>query len=164
MVSILSFDSRSMQFLLDENFSDFFSSSHPIFYKNKIQKGQIKDGKNFYRNAIENALKQLDKSCILYYRLHSEISKYLLIFIHVQQNTTRVDQQRSGNVPLVQQQYLLIRVWLRWVAWYSHQWRRVLKTIQWLDFCHQTTLQECLPRRRIQPNNQRRWINEIYGQ
>lgn len=57
MVSILSFDSRSMQFLLNENFSDFFSTSHPIFYKNKIQKGHIREGKNFYRNAIENALK-----------------------------------------------------------------------------------------------------------
>jgi hypothetical protein len=45
-----------MKFLLSENFSEFFSSSHPIFYKNKIQKGKIKDGKSFYRNAIENAL------------------------------------------------------------------------------------------------------------
>ena len=36
LVSILSFDSGSMQFLLDEKFDDWFSEDFPLFYKNKI--------------------------------------------------------------------------------------------------------------------------------
>jgi hypothetical protein len=36
MVSILSFDSRSMEYLLSDNFREFYSSEYPIFYKNKI--------------------------------------------------------------------------------------------------------------------------------
>ena len=39
MVSVLSFDSRCMEFLLDDEFSEFFSAKYPIFYKNKIRKG-----------------------------------------------------------------------------------------------------------------------------
>ena len=57
MVSILSFDSRSMEYLLSDNFSDFYSKEYPIFYKNKIQKGHITFGKSYYRNAIDNALR-----------------------------------------------------------------------------------------------------------
>jgi len=57
MVSILSFDSRSMEYLLSDNFSSYYSSEYPIFYKNKIQKGKITDGKSYYRNAIDNALR-----------------------------------------------------------------------------------------------------------
>jgi len=57
MVSILSFDSRSMEYLLSDNFSDFFSSDYPIFYKNKIQKGNITEDKSYYRNAIDNSLR-----------------------------------------------------------------------------------------------------------
>lgn len=57
MVSILSFDSRSMEYLLSDNFSDYYSSEYPIFYKNKIQKGKITDGKSYYRNALDNALR-----------------------------------------------------------------------------------------------------------
>lgn len=57
MVSILSFDSRSMEYLLQESFSNYFLPDYPIFYRNKIQKGAIKDGKFFYRNAIDNALR-----------------------------------------------------------------------------------------------------------
>ena len=55
MVSMLSFDSRSMEFLLKDEFSDFFSDKYPLFYKNKICKGT--DGQYFYRNAVQNALK-----------------------------------------------------------------------------------------------------------
>jgi hypothetical protein len=57
MVSILSFDGRSMQFLLNDNFAQYFNKDFPIFYKNKIQKGSIKESKYFYRNAIDNALR-----------------------------------------------------------------------------------------------------------
>jgi hypothetical protein len=39
MVSMLSFDSRSMEFLLQDDFADFFSAKYPLFYKNKISKG-----------------------------------------------------------------------------------------------------------------------------
>ena len=39
MVSILSFDSRSMSYLLNDQFKSFFSFEYPLFYKNKIQKG-----------------------------------------------------------------------------------------------------------------------------
>lgn len=36
MLSILSFDSRTMKYLLDDQFDDYFSSEFPLFYKNKI--------------------------------------------------------------------------------------------------------------------------------
>ena len=57
LVSILSFDSRSMEFLLQDQFSEYFSKEYPIFYKNKIQKGNWKDQRFFYRSAIDNALR-----------------------------------------------------------------------------------------------------------
>ena len=50
MVSMLSFDSRSMEFLLDDEFEDHFSAKYPIFYKNKIRKG-LSDA-YYFRNAI----------------------------------------------------------------------------------------------------------------
>ena len=57
MTSILSFDSRSMSYLLDPVFSEHFSSDYPLFYRNKYQKGKGKDVKYFYRSAIDSALK-----------------------------------------------------------------------------------------------------------
>ena len=56
MASILSFDSRSMKYILDDRFSEFFSSDFPMFYKNKIAKSNNKD-RFFYRSAIDSALK-----------------------------------------------------------------------------------------------------------
>lgn len=56
IVSILAFDSRSMQYILDDGFSDYFNKEYPLFYKNKIQKTNNKD-KYFYRSAIDNALR-----------------------------------------------------------------------------------------------------------
>jgi len=56
MVSILSFDSRSMKVLLDDSNAEFFQSDFPIFYKNKIPKPANKK-KYFYRSAIDNALR-----------------------------------------------------------------------------------------------------------
>lgn len=64
MVSILSFDSCSLEYLLHDRFEEQFSSQYPIFYRNKIQKGKVYSyhgqdcGNNyFYRSAIDNALK-----------------------------------------------------------------------------------------------------------
>lgn len=54
MVSMLSFDSRSMGHLLNEKNDSFFSEKFPIFYKNKIKKGE---GKYFYRSAIDRSLR-----------------------------------------------------------------------------------------------------------
>ena len=39
MVSILAFDSRTMKYLLSDNFDDYFTSDRPLFYRNKVQKG-----------------------------------------------------------------------------------------------------------------------------
>ena len=55
MVSILSFDSRSMNFLLDDCFSEHFTAQFPIFYRMKAKKGNTE--KSYYRNAIDNAIK-----------------------------------------------------------------------------------------------------------
>ena len=57
MVSILSFDSRSMQYLLKDEFAHYFSEEYPLFYRNKIQKGPSKDQNFFYRSAIDSALR-----------------------------------------------------------------------------------------------------------
>ena len=56
MVSILSFDSRSMKCLLDDINQEYFSSEFPLFYKNKIQKSN-NAAKYFYRSAIDSALR-----------------------------------------------------------------------------------------------------------
>ena len=55
MVSMLSFDSRSMEFLLDDGFGEHFSARYPIFFKNKVRKGA--SDAYYYRNAIQNAYK-----------------------------------------------------------------------------------------------------------
>jgi len=55
MVSMLSFDSRSMEFLLDDGFGEHFSAKYPIFFKNKVRKGA--SDAYYYRNAIQNAYK-----------------------------------------------------------------------------------------------------------
>ena len=60
MTSILSFDSRSMSYLLGDEFSSYFSKEYPLIYRNKIQKGKAKKNqecKFFYRSAIDSALK-----------------------------------------------------------------------------------------------------------
>jgi hypothetical protein len=56
MVSILSFDSRSMKELLDDKNQEYFQSDFPMFYKNKIQNPDNRD-KFFYRSAIDSALR-----------------------------------------------------------------------------------------------------------
>jgi hypothetical protein len=57
LVSILSFDSRSMSFLLQDKFEEHFSFEFPLFYRNKIQKGPARDGRYFYRSAVDSALR-----------------------------------------------------------------------------------------------------------
>jgi|TARA_B110000305_G_C19429145_1_gene635298 hypothetical protein len=57
MTSILSFDSRSMKYLLKDEFESFFSKEYPLIYKNKIQKGKPVNCNFFYRSAIDSALK-----------------------------------------------------------------------------------------------------------
>lgn len=54
MLNIMSFDSKSMEILLNENFSDYYQSDFPVFYMNKQKNRQ---GKVKYRNAIDTALK-----------------------------------------------------------------------------------------------------------
>ena len=56
MVSILSFDSRSMNVLLDDCNSEFFDEKYPLFYRNKLKKLDNKQ-RYFYRSAVDNALK-----------------------------------------------------------------------------------------------------------
>lgn len=55
MVSILSFDSRSMKELLSDKNAKYFQKEFPIFYKNKILKSN-NNKKYFYRSPIDNAL------------------------------------------------------------------------------------------------------------
>jgi hypothetical protein len=48
--------------MLDDRFSEFFSSEFPLIYKNKIRKVKKSDnavttGNFFYRSAIDNAMK-----------------------------------------------------------------------------------------------------------
>lgn len=57
MTSILSFDSRSMSYLLRDEFEEYFSSDYPLFYRNKIQKGASSENRFFYRSAIDSALR-----------------------------------------------------------------------------------------------------------
>ena len=69
MVTILSFDSRAMKVLLDEEMSHYFTPEYPLFYKSKIQKTDNKD-KFFYRSAIDMAIEnnQLTAAaCIIHY-------------------------------------------------------------------------------------------------
>ena len=54
MASILSFDSRSMNHLLDDTNNEHFTDEFPIFYRNKILKGK---DKYYYRSAIDRALR-----------------------------------------------------------------------------------------------------------
>lgn len=56
MVTILAFDSGSMEHLLSEENEEYFNKEYPIIYRTKIPK---KNNRNayFYNTAIDNALK-----------------------------------------------------------------------------------------------------------
>lgn len=55
LLSILSFDSRSMVELLSEQNKRCFDEAYPLIYKNKIVKKNNRN-KFCYRSAIDNAL------------------------------------------------------------------------------------------------------------
>lgn len=55
LLSILSFDSRSMELLLSPDKERFFNEKYPLIYKNKMTK-KNNPNKFFYRSAIDNAL------------------------------------------------------------------------------------------------------------
>ena len=62
MVSILSFDSRSILYLLDDKYERFFLKDYPLFYKNKFKKSNFQGEAEspeqfFYRSSIDSALK-----------------------------------------------------------------------------------------------------------
>ena len=54
LLNILSFDSRSMEYLLNDEFASYFNPNYPIFFKNKLK--SLK-GKIFFRNSIDQTLK-----------------------------------------------------------------------------------------------------------
>jgi hypothetical protein len=55
LVSLLSFDSRSMRHLLQDDFASYFDPSYPLIYKNKFLKAGKKN-QYYYRNAIEQSV------------------------------------------------------------------------------------------------------------
>ena len=55
MLNILSYDSKSIQCLLNEDFADFYDEKFPIFFTNKLT--SPKSGKVYYRNAMDIGLK-----------------------------------------------------------------------------------------------------------
>lgn len=56
VVSILAFDTQSMESLLNEKNNQYFSDEYPIIYKNKISKDKSSTH-YFYRTAIDVALR-----------------------------------------------------------------------------------------------------------
>ena len=54
MVSILAFDHRSVSYLLDDCYKEYFDEKYPLFYKTKFKK---RKGGYCYRSAIDNALR-----------------------------------------------------------------------------------------------------------
>ena len=65
MVSILSFDSKSIKHILSEDNKEFFRcKNYPLFYKNRVRKGRRIHGKYLYRSAIENALRDREMSAV----------------------------------------------------------------------------------------------------
>ena len=65
LLSMLSFDSRSIEYLLNDNNSQFFNEKYPIIYRNKTAK-KNNPNKFFYRSAIDNALKNNQLKAIDY--------------------------------------------------------------------------------------------------
>lgn len=59
MVNILSFDSRCMEYLLQDKFVDKIDKKNPIFFRNKFPKAgsNRENPRYFYRNSVEFALR-----------------------------------------------------------------------------------------------------------
>jgi len=56
MISMLSFDSKSIDMLLDDKNSEYFQSEFPIFYKLQLPKKNNKK-RFYYQSAITTAIK-----------------------------------------------------------------------------------------------------------
>jgi hypothetical protein len=56
LVSLLSFDSRSMKHLLQDDFSSYFDPKYPLIYKNKFLKSNGRKSSYYYKNAIEQSI------------------------------------------------------------------------------------------------------------
>ena len=92
MVSILSFDSRSLKQLLDDKNSQYFQNDYPIFYKNKIQKSNNKD-KFFYRTAIDSALRNNQIRAV----------GYIINYVCKYQNNFVTSYMFIKNIPVLMQ-------------------------------------------------------------
>jgi hypothetical protein len=55
ILSILSFDSGALKYLLHSNFKKYFNSMYPLFYKNKYHR--LGSSGQFFRNAIDGAIR-----------------------------------------------------------------------------------------------------------
>ena len=78
MISILSFDSRSMESLLGDQHSRHFSDEFPLIYKTKIVK-KNNPNKFFYRSAIDNAL---NKQAFDKRKIPSQVVSTRVFFVH----------------------------------------------------------------------------------
>jgi hypothetical protein len=91
MVSILAFDSKSIQHLLAEKNKHLFNIDYPIIYKIKVAKSK---GSNFYfTNAIDNALKNNQVEGV----------KYLIKYITMFQNNWISSFLFLKNIPILLQ-------------------------------------------------------------
>ena len=62
ILSILSFDSRSLTYMLGDQFSEYFQSEYPLIYRNRLQKqkkvrNSSSEPKSYYRTAVDHAIK-----------------------------------------------------------------------------------------------------------
>lgn len=86
LCSMLSFDSKSMAYLLNPKFKEYFTSEYPIFYQNKHNKGTLLRPKYFYRNSIDIALEHNQYravSCIIDYIIKFQ-NNYISFFLFQQ--------------------------------------------------------------------------------
>ena len=73
MTTILAFDSKSLQYLLDEKHKKYFDTNFPIIYKTKIYRKINERNRQidyYYKSAVDVALKNdqaLGLSCIVEY-------------------------------------------------------------------------------------------------
>ena len=56
MVTILAFDSGSVEYLLSDKNEEYFNPEYPVIYKTKIAKKNNRSS-YFFNTAIDNALK-----------------------------------------------------------------------------------------------------------
>ena len=54
VISVLSFESEALKYLLSPKFEEFFDPVYPMFYKNNYRR--IGSNTPFYRNAIDGAI------------------------------------------------------------------------------------------------------------